>query len=103
MSFAKRLGTSWSISSYEFSSSSNDSGWLSPTPAYGCLVAAVSSKKFITSSNSSSEHCDAFDLRLLKDLRNASSSSFMQYGVPVQSSTVDEKRMYVAGCWKRRE
>jgi hypothetical protein len=31
-------------------------------------------------------------------LRKTSSSSVMLYGHPQQSSTVEEKRMYVAGC-----
>jgi hypothetical protein len=33
-------------------------------------------------------------------LRKTSSSSVKLYGHPQQSSTVEEKRMYVAGCEK---
>lgn len=77
-------------------SDSNKTGGLS-TDANGCFVWAVLSRASMTSSNWSSEHCvDAFRF-LFMDLRWALSSSSRSYGQPQQSSTVEEKRIYVAG------
>ena len=79
--------------------SANDSTGGLSTEAYGCLVCAVSSKKFMTSSKISSVHGIADASRFwFMILRKTSSSSVMLYGHPQQSSTVEEKRMYVAGC-----
>lgn len=56
----------------------------------------------MTSSNWSSEHCVDASRFLFMDFKYASSSSSRSYGQPQQSSTVDEKRIYEAGCAKLR-
>jgi hypothetical protein len=100
ISLEKRFTTSSTVASMDSCISVKlKTGGLS-TAANGCFNRAVSSKKFITSSNWSSVHRSAASRFSFMIFRNTSSSSVMLYGHPQQSSTVEEKRMYVAGCEK---
>lgn len=99
-SLANRFTDSSTAASMDSCMSSKlKTGGLS-TAANGCFVCAVSSKKFMTSSNWSSVQRLAGSRFWFMILRKTSSSSVMLYGHPQQSSTVEEKRMYVAGCEK---
>ena len=100
MSLANRFTLSSTAASIESCISWKlNTGGLS-TAANGCLVCAVSSKKFITSSNWSSVQRLEGPRFWFMILKKTSSSSVILYGQEQQSSTVEEKRMYVAGCEK---
>lgn len=100
ISLANRLTPSSTAASKDSSISAYDrTGGLS-TAANGCFACAVSSKNCITISNWFSEHRVEGSRFSFIILRKTSSSSTRLYGHPQQSSTVDEKRMYVAGCEK---